>query len=146
MARNQTLALVHKCSSPSSTIQNQPYVLSMEWLSAYGNDGDRPKSLLNVLISGVGWSSNKHQEEDVYDEQSSEYEGCFCSVTFLTWLQQFCGVIFSPMFEDECAFPISCSTQSQRHIYSNFLVSSQPTCSSQQDPDCVSCYYAMISG
>ena len=52
-----------------------------------GRNGDRPQSLLDVPISGVGRRSNKRQQEEVHEEQGGEYVSCFCRVTFLTRLQ-----------------------------------------------------------
>ena len=84
-----------------------------------------------------------HEEEEAYNERSGEYESCFCGVTFLTRLQQFCGLAFPSTFWMMTGYPISCSTQSRHRIHSNFLASNQPSGSGQE---CESCYYATISG
>ena len=76
--------------------------LPVEWLSAYGNNGDRPKSLLDAPIPGLG-EVQTCQEGEAYDKQGGEYDSCFCRVTFLTRLQQFCGVAFTPKSGDHCA-------------------------------------------
>ena len=52
VTRHQTLV---RPFTPSSTIQTGLTTRRpVEWLSAYGNEGDRPKSLLDAPIPGVG--------------------------------------------------------------------------------------------